>query len=94
MNPGPPALEASTIPLGYRGGGNLASQTDSLLRSRFVGTEGVLLEKLNCFYFLIVLLAQKMLCSFLRNRMIMLREIKSKSAIKMIVVNMTLIFYE
>ena len=24
LNPGPPALETSTIPLGYRGGGNLA----------------------------------------------------------------------
>ena len=23
MNPGPPALEASTIPLGYRGGGSV-----------------------------------------------------------------------
>ena len=23
LNPGPPALEASTIPLGYRGGGEL-----------------------------------------------------------------------
>jgi len=25
LNPGPPALEASTIPLGYRGGGSLCS---------------------------------------------------------------------
>ena len=23
LNPGPPALEASTIPLGYRGGGDM-----------------------------------------------------------------------
>ena len=28
LNPGPPALEASTLPLGYRGGGNTYYGTD------------------------------------------------------------------
>ena len=32
LNPGPPALEASTIPLGYRGGGN--GYSDGCIQSK------------------------------------------------------------
>jgi len=32
LNPGPPALEASTIPLGYRGGGVIVSELFSALK--------------------------------------------------------------
>ena len=33
LNPGPPALKASTIPLGYRGGGGLTCQCQSSSRT-------------------------------------------------------------
>ena len=33
LNPGPPALEASTIPLGYRGGGNLIIDNKEAIRN-------------------------------------------------------------
>ena len=31
MNPGPPALEASTLPLGYRGGGTAQMRRESFV---------------------------------------------------------------
>ena len=34
LNPGPPALEASTIPLGYRGGGEVQLKTVLLVSWR------------------------------------------------------------
>ena len=34
MNPGPPALEASTTPLGYRGGGNSYNKVKGLFEKK------------------------------------------------------------
>jgi len=44
LNPGPPALEASTLPLGYRGGGILSVQACS-----FVSAYNVRLEDSTAF---------------------------------------------
>jgi len=42
LNPGPPALEASTIPLGYRGGGAWLIENQSLITEK------------DCFYFWLI----------------------------------------
>ena len=41
LNPGPPALDASTLPLGYRGGGNSVCDCRHFKKNRLLPTYNV-----------------------------------------------------